>query len=69
MSVIDGHPATLSWLGGVRRHVIHPLGVQGFGQSGDLVDLFRVYGLDADAIAAAATEAIGRRLVDRPMSS
>jgi pyruvate dehydrogenase E1 component len=69
VSVIDGHPATLSWLGGVRRHVIHPLGVQGFGQSGDLVDLFRVYGLDADAIAAAATEAIGRRLVDRPMSS
>ena len=62
VSVIDGHPATLSWLGGVRRHAIHPLGVQGFGQSGDLVDLFRVYGLDADAIAAAADEAITRRL-------
>ena len=62
VTVIDGHPATLSWLGGVRRHTIHPLGVQGFGQSGDLVDLFRVYGLDAAAIAAAADEAITRRL-------
>jgi len=68
VTVIDGHPATLSWLGGVRRHTIHPLGVQGFGQSGDLVDLFRVYGLDADAIAAAADEAIGRRLADRPIA-
>ena len=65
--MIDGHPAKLSWLGGVRRHAIHPLGVQGFGQSGDLVDLFRVYGLDADAIAAAADEAITRRLPDGPM--
>ncbi len=66
VTVIDGHPATLSWLVGVRRHVIHALGVQGFGQSGDLIDLFRVYGLDADAIAAAASEAIGRRIGDRP---
>ena len=67
VSVIDGHPATLSWLGGVRRHTIHPLGVQGFGQSGDLVDLFRVYGLDAAAIAAAADEAITRRLPLGPL--
>ena len=65
ITVIDGHPATLSWLGGVRRHVVHALGVQGFGQSGDLIDLFRVYGLDADAIAAAASEAMSRRLSDR----
>jgi pyruvate dehydrogenase E1 component len=62
VTVLDGHPATLSWLGGVRRHVIHALGVERFGQSADLVDLFRVYRLDADAIVAAADEAIGRRL-------
>jgi pyruvate dehydrogenase E1 component len=60
VTVIDGHPATLSWLGGVGRHVIHALGVQSFGQSADLVDLFRVYGLDSNAIAAAATEALER---------
>jgi pyruvate dehydrogenase E1 component len=63
VTVIDGHPATLSWLGGVARHVVHPLGVQSFGQSADIVDLFRVYGLDADAIMAAATEALERRAI------
>ena len=60
VTVIDGHPATLSWLGGVGRHAIHALGVQSFGQSADIVDLFRLHGLDADAIVAAAIEALGR---------
>ncbi|HZZ88102.1 MAG TPA: transketolase [Caulobacteraceae bacterium] len=60
VTVIDGHPATLSWLGGVRRHQAHPLGVQRFGQSADIVDLFRLHGIDADAIVAAVNEAIGR---------
>jgi pyruvate dehydrogenase E1 component len=62
VTVIDGHPATLSWLGGVHRHAIHALGVERFGQSADIVDLFRIHGLDADAIVAAAHEAIGREL-------
>jgi len=57
VSVIDGHPATLSWLGGVARHRIFPLGVEHFGQSGDLPDLYRVYGLDAEAIIGAAARA------------
>jgi pyruvate dehydrogenase E1 component len=60
VTVIDGHPATLSWLGGVGRHVVHALGVESFGQSADLVDLYRAYGLDCDAIVAAATEALAR---------
>ncbi len=54
VTVIDGHPATLSWLGAVRRHRIVPLGVDRFGQSGDIPDLYSAYGLDADAIVAAA---------------
>ena len=57
VSVIDGHPATLSWLGAVAQHRIHPLGVEDFGQSGDIPDLYRVYGLDADAILDAAARA------------
>ena len=58
----DGHPATLSWLGSVAGHRIHPLGVDHFGQSGDLPDLYRVYGIDADAILDAAARAcLGRR--------
>ena len=58
VTVIDGHPATLSWMGSVRRHAIHPLGVERFGQSADLPDLYRLHGLDADAITRAAREVL-----------
>ncbi len=57
VTVTDGHPATLSWLGGVGRNVVVPLGVDRFGQSGDIPDLYRVYGLDRDAIVDAAARA------------
>jgi pyruvate dehydrogenase E1 component len=54
VTVLDGHPATLSWLGSVARHPVAPLGVESFGQSGNINDLYRAYGLDADAILGAA---------------
>ncbi len=57
VTLIDGHPATLSWLGAVARHRVYPLGVEHFGQSGDLPDLYRVYRLDADAVLDAAARA------------
>jgi len=56
VSVIDGHPATLAWLGGVAGHRIVPLGVEKFGQSADLIDLFRVHGIDAEGIIDAAAQ-------------
>ncbi len=54
VTVLDGHPATLSWLGSVGRHRVLPLGVTRFGQSGDVQDLYKAYELDADAILNAA---------------
>jgi len=54
VTVLDGHPLTLSWLASVRGHRIAPLGVGKFGQSGDIPDLYRAYGLDSDAIVTAA---------------
>jgi pyruvate dehydrogenase E1 component len=54
VSVLDGHPATLAWLGGVAGHCIEALGVDRFGQTGDIDDLYAYYGLDANAIIAAA---------------
>jgi pyruvate dehydrogenase E1 component len=57
VTVADSHPATLSWLGSVSRNFVVPLGVDGFGQSGDIPDLYRVYGLDAAAIIDAAARA------------
>ena len=57
VTVADSHPATLSWLGGVARHRVIPLGVEHFGQSGDLPDLYRCYGIDQEAIVEAAARA------------
>lgn len=57
VTVLDGHSATLSWLGAVARHRVVALGVDRFGQSGDLPDLYREYGLDSRAIVAAAARA------------
>ena len=54
VTVLDGHPLTLSWLASVRGHRVAPLGVGKFGQSGDIPDLYRAYGLDSDAIVTAA---------------
>jgi pyruvate dehydrogenase E1 component len=54
VTVIDGHPATLAWLGAVNGHRTRALGVEHFGQTGTLADLYRHYGIDANAIVAAA---------------
>jgi pyruvate dehydrogenase E1 component len=54
VTVLDGHPATLAWLGAVAGHRVRPLGVEHFGQTGSLPDLYRHYGIDANAIVAAA---------------
>jgi pyruvate dehydrogenase E1 component len=54
VTVLDGHPATLTWLGAVRGHAVRSLGVEHFGQTGSIPDLYRHYGIDANAIVAAA---------------
>jgi pyruvate dehydrogenase E1 component len=61
VTVIDGPPATLSWLGGVGGHRVRALGVERFGQSGDIQDLYRAYRLDAEAILDAAAAALASR--------
>jgi pyruvate dehydrogenase E1 component len=57
ITVLDGHPAALSWLGAVAGHRVVPLGVDRFGQSGDIPDLYREYGLDCEAITSAVARA------------
>jgi pyruvate dehydrogenase E1 component len=54
VTVIDGHPATLAWLGSVHGHRTRSLGVEHFGQTGTIADLYRHYGIDAQGIATAA---------------
>jgi pyruvate dehydrogenase E1 component len=58
VTVLDGHPATHAWLGAVRGQRVVPLGPDHFGQSGDIPDLYREYGLDTDAILDACAQAM-----------
>jgi pyruvate dehydrogenase E1 component len=61
VTVVDGHPATLAWLGGVAGHRVRPLGVEHFGQTGSIGDLYRHYGIDSNAIVAAAQAVVPGR--------
>ncbi len=54
VTVLDGHPATLAWLGSVMGHRTRSLGVEHFGQTGTIQDLYRHHGIDAQGIVAAA---------------
>jgi pyruvate dehydrogenase E1 component len=56
VTVSDSHPATLSWLGSVAPTILVPLGVDHFGQSGDIADLYRHHGVDAETIVGAALD-------------
>jgi pyruvate dehydrogenase E1 component len=58
VTVLDGHPLALSWLGSVRGQRTVPLGIEAFGQSGDIPDLYRAYRLDAAAIVDAVARGI-----------
>ena len=50
ITLLDGHPHTLSFLGDVC------LGVQRFGQSGDLAELYEHHAIDAESVVGAALD-------------
>ncbi|KZL03743.1 hypothetical protein PsW74_00315 [Pseudovibrio sp. W74] len=54
ITVLDGHPATLAWLGAVKGNTIRTLGVEHFGQTGTIADLYAHYGIDTQSILRAA---------------
>ena len=61
ITVIDGHPATLAWIGAVAGHLTVALGVEHFGQTGTIADLYWHCGIDTQSIVAAASNiAAGR---------
>ncbi|MEM8797115.1 MAG: transketolase, partial [Pseudomonadota bacterium] len=67
VTVIDGHPATLGWLGAVAGHRTIPLGVEHFGQTGTVQDLYRHFGIDRHSITQLAEGALltGKEIRDR----
>ncbi len=58
VTVLDGHPHTFSFLSAVRCQPIACLGVDDFGQSGDVGDLYGYFGVDVDTIVGAAVDLI-----------
>ncbi|MEQ8557071.1 MAG: transketolase [Henriciella sp.] len=63
ITVTDGHPATLAWIGSVVGHMTAPLGVEHFGQTGTIPDLHKHYQIDTDAIVNAAQNlSAGKRI-------
>ncbi|MGH2936586.1 MAG: transketolase-like TK C-terminal-containing protein [Solirubrobacterales bacterium] len=56
VSVLDGHPHALAFLSAVNDTALAPLGVDTFGQSGDVDDLYRHFGIDAETIVGAAAD-------------
>jgi pyruvate dehydrogenase E1 component len=56
VTIADAAPASLSWLGGVLGQRVAPLGVERFGQTGNLADLYAAYRLDGSAITEAIAE-------------
>jgi pyruvate dehydrogenase E1 component len=59
VTVLDGHPHTLAFLAAIASAPIACLGVQDFGQSGDVQDLYRHFGIDAETIVGAALDLLG----------
>ncbi len=53
LSIIDGHPHALSWIGSALGVKSISLGITEFGQSGDQKDLYEYYGLDKNSIQEA----------------
>jgi pyruvate dehydrogenase E1 component len=60
VTVLDGHPHTLSFLAAARGDRIHCLGVSEFGQSSSLEDAYRLHHLDTASITNAALTLLGR---------
>jgi pyruvate dehydrogenase E1 component len=54
VSILDGHPHALAFLAGIHGVPIGCLGVQDFGQSGDVADLYEHFGIDPETIVGAA---------------
>ncbi|MBS1880106.1 MAG: pyruvate dehydrogenase [Actinobacteria bacterium] len=58
VTVHDGHPHALAFLGGIRGDRVAGLGVDAFGQSGDVGDLYRHFGIDTETIVGAALDLV-----------
>jgi pyruvate dehydrogenase E1 component len=66
VAVVDGHPHTLSFLGSINPVPMACLGVSDFGQVGDVDDLYRNFGIDAETIVGAALDLLDELSSNEP---
>jgi pyruvate dehydrogenase E1 component len=66
VTVLDGHPHALAFLAGVWGTPVAGLGVDDFGQSGDVEDLYRRFGIDTETIVGAAIDLLPQASKERP---
>ena len=50
ISIIDAHSSSLSWIGSVLGHKVYPMGINKFGQSGDLNEIYSYTNIDFKSI-------------------
>ena len=65
VTAIDGHPAALAWLGSVKGHRVSAHGVESFGETGTIDDLYRTHGLDAETLGGAARTLIAPKAMQK----
>ena len=61
VTVIDGHPSALAWVGGMTGQKTYPLGVTRFGESGTPAELYQACRIDWESIYAACCVAAEAR--------
>jgi len=61
ITLLDGHPLTLAWLGALFNAPLKPLGVMNFGETGSLQQLYHKHHIDTDAVLAAIVQVLYRR--------
>lgn len=60
ITLLDGHPLTLAWLGSIFSAPVKPLGVVNFGETGSLQQLYHKHHIDTDAILTAMVQVLFR---------
>ena len=58
ITVLDGHPHTLTFLATINHVPVTSLGVSRFGQVGSLDEVYRYHGIDTDSIVRAALDLV-----------
>jgi len=69
VTVLDGHPATLAWLGAVAGHRTISHGVEHFGQTGTIKDLYQHFRIDAKALVESISALTVGVRIPAPLSS